>query len=274
MKALILSLLLVASALGQLPSDTAPAPHQVRLELLIVRLPQQRAMALQADLRDPSRAKRAQQVLLELVEKNEAELVDWPIVRTVSGNRAVAENVSEIRFPIEFAPPRVVENPVSPKIETVKTPTAPELAEIQAQSAKEKAAARPGTPALIAGIPSTFETRNAGVTFEVEPVVQDDGKTIAMQLAPQHVFLKGFRPATVEAPGKYRATVEQPEFHTQKVSANIVTKSGEPYLLSFKKLTDPKNTVEIFLLTATIESIEAPPANDPPAKPAEKAEVR
>src|SRR5207253_3890259 len=40
--------------------------------------------------------------------------------------------------------------------------------------------------------PQTFETRNTGVTLEVEPVVGPDGTTIDLNLVPQVVEFEGF----------------------------------------------------------------------------------
>ena len=40
--------------------------------------------------------------------------------------------------------------------------------------------------------PQTFETRNTGVTLEVEPVVGPDGVTIDLNLVPQVVEFEGF----------------------------------------------------------------------------------
>ena len=94
-------------------------------------------------------------------------------------------------------------------------------------------------------------------------MILDGGKTISIHLAPQHVAFTGFRRTTVEAPGQYRVAVDQPEFQTQRVVTKITVKSGEPHLLSFKKLTEPKDTVEIFLLTATIEEIDVEEASAP-----------
>ena len=40
--------------------------------------------------------------------------------------------------------------------------------------------------------PTAFETRNTGVTLEVEPVVGPDGITIDLNLVPQVVEFEGF----------------------------------------------------------------------------------
>lgn len=260
-------LFLATSALAQQGTETAPHVRQIRIELLVVQLPERRAITLQRDLRDPARVKRGQQALLDLIDKGEAQLVDWPIVRTLAGNRVVAENISEIRYPIEFAQPRVIENPVSPDATITQNPIAPDAAAVSAEISKPKGSAKE-PPKLLAGIPTTFETRNAGVTLEIEPVISDDGKTVSMQLAPQHVMFNGNRRTTVEAPGQYSVSVDQPMFHTQKVSTNVVVKSGEPYLFGFQKLPTPERTVEIWMLTATVETT---PLGEAPSAATDKA---
>ena len=261
MKAFLLLFLMLGSSLAQEANDAPGRVLQLRLELLLVRLPAKRALALQADLREPTRAQRGQQALLDLIEKDQAELVDWPIVRTSSGIGALAANVSEVRYPTQFAQPRIIEDPVSPDVAVTPEPKAPERSEIDAENAQNKGTKK--TAGLLAGVPATFETRDAGVTFEVHAVISDGGKTVSMQLAPRHVDFKGFRRTTVEAPGQYRVAVDQPEFQTQQVSTNITVKSGEPHLLSFKKLSEPKDTVEIFMLTATVEKIDVAEVSAP-----------
>src|SRR5207237_5114707 len=47
-------------------------------------------------------------------------------------------------------------------------------------------------PVVGPSTPSNFETRNTGVTLEVEPVVGPDGVTIDLNLVPQVVEFEGF----------------------------------------------------------------------------------
>ena len=161
MKVFFMFLGFVASSVAQGVTSKEGPPRQVRIEMLVIQLPTKRALALQADLREPHRAKRGQQALLDLLEKDQAELIDWPIVWISSSNRAVAENISEIRYPSEFDPPRVIANPVSPDVAITLESKAPERSEITVENAKAKSSTN--SPALLAGIPTTFETRNAGV---------------------------------------------------------------------------------------------------------------
>jgi hypothetical protein len=277
MNSLILLFVLAAGLIvgGGPSSDTL---WMIRAELLVVRLPEQRAIQFQEQLRNANRVSVAQTELLALVQKGEAELVDWPIVTTRSGNRAVSENVREVRYAIEFAPPKDLGlRGVAPGLDSVPTPSAPDA---------PKPARTKGTPMqteeganILAGVPKTFETRNSGVTFELEPVVSWDGKTIDAQLAVAHISLLGYRKEKLETVGRHTLVIEQPEFYTRRVSTNVTLKSGEPHLLSFHKLADPPGMVELMLVTMT--QIEAgkwdypgragAPAPEPTKPPASEA---
>src|SRR5205085_11910170 len=91
-----------------------------------------------------------------------------PRVTTKSGQRAVIEIVREFRYPTQYTPPQV------PTFSSGGVGTAPAPAVV--------------TPTT----PTAFETRNTGVTLEVEPVVGPDGVTIDLNLVPQVVEFEGF----------------------------------------------------------------------------------
>src|SRR5678815_1788136 len=95
-----------------------------------------------------------QLVIRALNQKKGVDLLSAPRVTTKSGQRAVIEIIREFRYPTEFDPPQIPQTfngtgggsfPVTPT-----TPTA-------------------------------FETRNTGVTLEVEPVIGPDLYTIDLQ---------------------------------------------------------------------------------------------
>ena len=243
----------------------------IRAELLVVRLPEQRAVVFQEQLRDANRVNAAQAELIALVQKKEAELVDWPTVTTRSGNRAVTENVREVRYAIEFAPPRDLGKAgATPGIDSVPTPSAPDAP----KSTKPKSAPMQTAEGanVLAGVPKTFETRNTGISFELEAVVSRDGKAIDAQIAVAHISLLGYRKEKLETVGRHTLVIEQPEFYTRRVSTNVTLKGGETHLLSFHKLTDPPGMVELMLVTMTqIEAgkwdYPANPLAPEPAKP-------
>src|SRR5438270_8827155 len=121
-----------------------------------------------------------QVVIRALNQKKGIDLLSAPRVTTKSGQRAVIEIVREFRYPTQFQPPQIPQ--------TVGT---------------LQGAAGTGTGTLISlggggttpvtpTTPTAFETRNTGVTLEVEPVVGPDGVTIDLNLVPQVVEFEGF----------------------------------------------------------------------------------
>src|SRR5437763_1455001 len=109
-----------------------------------------------------------QVVIRALNQKKGIDLLSAPRVTTKSGQRAVIEIVREFRYATQFTPPQDPTfsgggsgTTVAPAVVTPTTPTA-------------------------------FETRNTGVTLEVEPVVGPDGVTIDLNLVPQVVEFEGF----------------------------------------------------------------------------------
>src|SRR5207245_10901290 len=110
-----------------------------------------------------------QVVLRGLSQQKGVDLLSAPKVTTKSGQRAVIEIVREFRYPVTFTPPQVPSlscgtTTINATVPVVVTPTTPQ----------------------------TFETRNIGVTLEVEPVVGPDGITIDLNLVPQVVEFEGF----------------------------------------------------------------------------------
>ncbi|HEY5894301.1 MAG TPA: Amuc_1098 family type IV pilus outer membrane protein [Chthoniobacterales bacterium] len=119
-----------------------------------------------------------QVVIRALNQKKGVDLLSAPRVTTKSGMRAVIEIVREFRYPTEFDPPQIPQSfgssSASAGTGTVGTSTT--------------SSSFPVTPTT----PTTFETRNVGVTLEVEPQVGPDGQTIDLTLAPSVTEFEGF----------------------------------------------------------------------------------
>jgi general secretion pathway protein D len=111
-----------------------------------------------------------QVVVRALNQKKGVDLLSAPKVTTKSGQRAVIEIVREFRYPTQFQPPQIPQTVGS------------------TANAAAGAIAIPVTPTT----PTAFETRNTGVTLEVEPIVGPDGVTIDLNLVPQVVEFEGF----------------------------------------------------------------------------------
>ena len=164
-----------------------------------------------------------QVVIRALNQKKGVDLLSAPKVTTKSGQRAIIEIVREFRYPTTFTPPQVPSitggggGIGTVNIEVV-TPTTPQ----------------------------TFETRNTGVTLEVEPVVGPDGQTIDINLVPQVVEFEGFinygSPIFGVNPNAVSGTtvptilltqnvINQPVFSTRKVTTNVSVWDGQTVVL-------------------------------------------
>lgn len=172
-----------------------------------------------------------QLVIRALNQKKAIDLLSAPRVTTKSGQRAVIEIVREFRYPTQFQPPQIPQSfrggdsggfGVGPN-----TAVAP--------------ASFPVTPTT----PTAFETRNTGVTLEVEPVVGPDGITIDLNLVPQVVEFEGFinygSPINTVQPtllGTSAVKVEltpniinQPIFSARKVTTSVSVWDGQTVVL-------------------------------------------
>src|SRR5207253_3956813 len=121
-----------------------------------------------------------QVVIRALNQKKGIDLLSAPRVTTKSGQRAVIEIVREFRYPTQFQPPQIPQT-----VGTVRNDTSGLTGNLIPLGSTSTVPVTPTTP-------TAFETRNTGVTLEVEPVIGPDGITIDLNLVPQVVEFEGF----------------------------------------------------------------------------------
>jgi len=166
-----------------------------------------------------------QVVVRALNQKKGVDLLSAPKVTTKSGQRAIIEIVREFRYPTEFTAPQVpsigsTTTNINAVVPVVVTPTTP----------------------------TKFDTRNTGVTLEVEPVVGADGATIDLNLVPQVVEFEGFinYGSPINAVGVSTTAalvstsipvvltenvINQPIFSTRKVTTSVQVADGQTVVL-------------------------------------------
>lgn len=212
-------------------------PSNIRIEVQVVAIPEQLSVPFINEMKDKTKIEAAYGKIQDMLAKGTAKLIGWPIVITKSGQRSVIESIHEIRYATQYNPPTVGVSSDVPADSTVKVEPKVDVT-------------------TLAGIPTAFETRNAGVSFEVEPVLGPDGKTIDLNMVPQDVRLKGFEKVTIEGPaGKNKVIVEQPQFDTMKVTTSITLQSGRRMLLGVFRTDDPPKHFEFFILK--VETVPA-----------------
>lgn len=218
----------------------------------MVSMPEEKFIALLPDLLDKEKIEKAVPDLLDAVKRKEMILEGFPVVITKSGQRAVVETVKEVRYATE-------EWPVD------DTPTADTnngSAQSGSASPSPAPAATPApspSPSPTPPVEVSFETRNAGVTFEVEPTLSAGKEFIDLNLESQHVQFLGFtnpldagkRTELLKDDAK-KTDMSQPLFHTLKDATSVTLRSGQHLLLGVHKSQQPEGYVEIFIIHAEI----------------------
>ena len=177
-----------------------------------------------------------QVVIRALNQKKGIDLLSAPSVTTKSGQRAIIEVVREFRYPRTYTQPQVpsissTTGIVGGVVPVVVTPTTPQ----------------------------DWETRNTGVTLEVEPVVGGDATTIDLNLIPQVVEFEGFinygspiNAVGVQTVGNVISTsvpieltpnvINQPVFSTRKVTTSVSVYDGQTVVLGGLMREDVQKT--------------------------------
>jgi general secretion pathway protein D len=184
-----------------------------------------------------------QVVIRALNQKKGIDLLSAPRVTTKSGQRAVIEIVREFRYPTQFQPPQIPQTFRSDV--TDNDPAIPDPTRFVTASSF------PVTPTT----PTAFETRNTGVTLEVEPVVGPDGVTIDLNLVPQVVEFEGFinygspiQTTSTNGLGMTRVNIltpnviNQPIFSTRKVTTSVSVWDGQTVVLGGLMREDVQKT--------------------------------
>lgn len=145
--------------------------------------------------------------LQTLLGEKKARFESLVSLKTKSGQRAMAEEIHEVRYATEFDAPgftRSTEKTTTGNVTTTVTREVPNP---------------DGTP----GVPSTFETRNAGMSIEVEPVVGPDALTIDLSHAVSSVDFLG----DLKTTGVAAQYPSRPLFETRKITTSLSLLGGQ-----------------------------------------------
>jgi len=147
----------------------------------------------------------------EWVREGRGTILSTTTVMARSGQRAKNESISEHIYPTEFDPPEIPN-------------------EVTLSDRAE---------APITGVtPTAFETRNLGVTIEVDPVIGADGVTIDLNLAPERVELEGHTIWSSEDADEMFQT-RLPTFYAMKITTQVTLHTGRYCLLGSTKPLAP-----------------------------------
>ncbi|BCU75568.1 Amuc_1098 family type IV pilus outer membrane protein [Luteolibacter sp. LG18] len=166
-----------------------------------------------------------QMIMRGLSQKKGTDLMTAPSVTARSGQKATIEIIREFIYPTEYEPPEL---PNSVGTSSVSNPLGPGLG-------TSSSAIFPVTPAT----PTAFETRNTGVTLEIEPTIGDNDFTIDLRFVPEIVEFEGFinygspiQSPSSDALGNPRTVtitenrIEMPVFSSRRVNTALTIYDG------------------------------------------------
>ncbi len=169
-----------------------------------------------------------QMIMRGLAQKKGADIMTAPSVLARSGEKATIEVIREFIYPTEYEPPELP-NSVGDGGFNGNNGGLP-LPGFMPQPQSF-----PVTPAT----PTAFETRNTGVTLEIEPTIGENNYTIDLRFAPEIVEFEGFvnygspiqTPATDALGNPIQITItenriEMPVFATRRVNTAMTIYDG------------------------------------------------
>ncbi len=189
-----------------LPVTADERPKQIRVCIQFVEMPHLVMTGLLApkDTSGPTAHQRA----MDLVKDGKAKLLESCMVVCRSGQKATVETIREAIYPTEYQPPELPNSIPMPPIPQPPSPRPP------------------GTT------PTAFETRNAGVTFEIEPTLGSNESIIDLRLAPE-IVAQTRLVTSMEYRDKWGdASFRMPVFETWKLNTGVALMAGQFELVS------------------------------------------
>jgi hypothetical protein len=223
-------------------ADSA-APMAVRAEVQHVSISPQQALDLVPALLDAGRAQEAFDRLQQMLAKNEAVLLDWPVNWMRLANqapgetcRAVSESADEVRYdggPQIFNPPQGF---TDTDLQQMK------LAKLR-------------FPSWGLFIPETYGTRNLGAPLETEAMIEEGGR-VKLECLQQSVRLLRFDEIRIQrSPHGIEGIRSNPQIKEMKSEAHVSLAAERPILIGNFFVREPEPHVELAILRATTKHL-------------------
>lgn len=160
--------------------------------------------------------------ILAAVEKQTARQETFTVLRLKSANRAISESISEQIYPTEYQDPQVPATvgvsivPPVVKDEPIPPPDTKKLGDAATLGSLDGL--------KVPSSPTAFETRNTGLTVEVEATIGENDPIMDLRIAAEHVTLVG---QTTSGHGVAKA--EMPVFENQSIKTASTLRLNQPY---------------------------------------------
>ncbi|MEN8866272.1 MAG: hypothetical protein ABF381_11890 [Akkermansiaceae bacterium] len=238
MKSTILSLAVFATILTSLITKSQTAtedfdplgeindlPKLIRVQAEFIEMPHATYTKLMANPRRNANDTDLRAECAKLVSTGDAGILETMSVIALPGQNASSKSVAEYIYPTEYEPgqiPETVERNVSKSLASPPLPTA-------------------------------FDVRNTGSTFEVEALIDHTEKFVELRFAPNLVYhIENINWGADKVDGA-AGPVEMPRFYSLSVKTGATLMSGQPAMIAAlspkndKGITDSTRKIMLFL---------------------------
>jgi hypothetical protein len=192
--------------------ETVVLPQLVRVQAEFIEVPHEALTKLLLEPRKGADDTEMRKQVQKMVDEQKATVVETMMCTGRSGERSLAESIKEFIYPTEYEPAEI-----------------PNEIHTTADGDKVKS---DGKEYATGPTPTSFETRNLGSTFEIEPTISSDGKIIDLRFAPDIVHHVG-NETWAEWKGKHGdASVRMPSMNSTRVTTAVTLIAGQPLLVA------------------------------------------
>lgn len=193
------------------------APMMVRVMAEFIELPHEELTRLLLKPREGTDDTSLRGEVARLVEAGKATVVETMLCTGRSGMKSTAESVQEFIYPTEYEPPGLPGS-FGPGNDQAKL------------EAVSDTRAMP--------LPTAFDPRNLGSTFEIEPTVSENRKLIDLRMQPEFVYHTGDTTWAEWKGPNGESPVKMPKFYRLAVNTAVVVATGQP---AFVAALSPKD---------------------------------
>ena len=180
-------------------------PKQIRVQAEFIEIPAALLTELRMDKKlalDDNKLRDKLEELLDGKGEEKIKMLESALLITQPGEIARVESIEELIYPTEYEPSEIT----PPK---------------EGRATKANTKITPPTPCA-------FETRNVGLTLEVEPKIREDHKSVELKFVPELVYHTGnisYSDWNDKKAGVKNA-IAMPKFFTLRANTNLVVADG------------------------------------------------
>lgn len=208
------------ATLGLLWISGALAQTQVLLEVEFIETSQRNLTKLMRDFDAEQTDDELFEKVEQLLDSGEAEVYESMLLRGRSGHRFKGESIHEYIYPTEVDPPssNQLDNAATPQRQPAEGEDAPEKPKVYPLPAQMP-------------VPVAFETRNTGLTVEVDPVVGLHNE-IDISMSIELVEHIGDTPwMEVLTPDEKLTIFRMPDFYSMRITTYVTVANGSRALI-------------------------------------------